>query len=86
MYDDIPPLLALAFPAGITYGFVVIFMPAGIGVREGIVASFLIAGGISSANAITISVISRFWFVAGEVFLFISSWVMQLIDKEGGHP
>ena len=84
MYDNIPPLLALAFPAGITYGFVVIFMPAGIGVREGIVASFLIAGGISSANAVTISVISRFWFVAGEVFLFMLSRVLQLTGKQGG--
>ena len=86
MYDDIPPLLALAFPAGITYGFVVIFLPAGIGVREGIVASFLIAGGISSANAVTISVISRFWFVAGEIFIFMLSWVMQLTGKGAGPP
>ncbi len=87
MYDGIPSILALTFPAGMTYGFMVIFMPAGIGVREGILASFLIAGGLSPGSAFTISVISRFWFVSGEIFLFSLSWIMKLTGgKDAGYP
>ncbi len=64
-------LTALIWPAAMTYGFVVVFLPAGVGIREGILVSFLIAGGMESQNAVTFSVISRFWFIAGEVFLFL---------------
>ncbi len=78
VFDDIPALHAFIFPAGMTYGFMVIFLPAGIGVREGILAAFLMAGGLTAENAITVSVISRFWFIAGEIFLFLLAWTLKL--------
>ena len=71
VFETTPLLMAFAYPAGMTYGFIVVFMPAGVGVREGILASFLVAGGLSTGDAVTISIISRLWFVAGEVFLFL---------------
>ncbi len=87
MYNGISPLMALAFPASMTYGFIVVFLPAGIGIREGILASFLVAGGLTPENALTISVISRFWFVAGELFLFLLARVMKLsITGKADHP
>jgi glycosyltransferase 2 family protein len=78
MFEDIPIRLALVFPAGMTFGFLVIFLPAGLGVREGILAAFLIAGGLSPANAATVSVVSRFWFISGEIFLFLLAWALRL--------
>lgn len=84
MFDNVPPLLAFVFPAGMTYGFLVIFMPAGIGVREGVLAAFLIAGGFAPANAVTISIVSRLWFVAGEILLFLLAWALKLAGN--GRP
>ncbi len=87
MYDGIPLPLSLAFPASMTYGFIVVFLPAGVGVREGILVSFLIAGGLTPEKGVTISVISRFWFVAGEVFLFLLAWTLKFSgDKGAGYP
>ncbi len=72
-------LTALVWPAAMTYGFVVVFLPAGVGVREGILVSFLVAGGMDSQSAVTFSVISRFWFVTGEVFLFLLAASMKAL-------
>jgi glycosyltransferase 2 family protein len=81
VFENVPLLMAFAYPAGMTYGFIVVFIPAGVGVREGIIASFLLAGGLSTGDAVTISVISRLWFAAGEVFLFILAWTIKLAGK-----
>ncbi len=73
------PLAALIWPAAMTYGFVIVILPAGIGVREGILVSFLVAGGMEPQSAVTFSVISRFWFVTGEVFLFLLAASMKVL-------
>jgi glycosyltransferase 2 family protein len=87
VYDGVQPLLALAFPAGMTYGFMVVFMPAGIGVREGIMATFLTIGGLQAETAVTISTMSRLWFVTGELFLFTLAWIIRLSgDKGADYP
>jgi glycosyltransferase 2 family protein len=83
MFNDIHIILALVFPAGITFGFLMIFLPAGLGVREGALAAFLIAGGLTPANAATISVVSRFWFVSGEIFLFVLALTLKSEFKTG---
>ncbi|TVR71478.1 MAG: hypothetical protein EA408_09030 [Marinilabiliales bacterium] len=75
------PLTALAWPAAMTYGFVVVFLPAGVGVREGILVSFLVAGGMEPQGAVTFSVISRFWFVTGEVFIFLLAASLKALSS-----
>ncbi len=79
VYGNSTPLMALVWPAAMTYGFVVVFLPAGVGVREGILVSFLVAGGMESRDAVTFSVISRFWFVAGEMFLFLLAASLKVL-------
>ncbi|MFO7923334.1 MAG: lysylphosphatidylglycerol synthase domain-containing protein [Bacteroidales bacterium] len=87
LHDNIPLLLSLSFPASMTYGFVVVFLPAGVGVREAILVSFLVAGGLTPGNAVTLSLISRFWFVAGEVFLFLVALLLKFSGNKGaGYP
>lgn len=74
--------LAFAFPVSVSYGVLAIFIPAGIGVREGILAGYLIAANINPDLAVTISVVSRIWFIAGEIFLFLISLFIKLITKD----
>jgi glycosyltransferase 2 family protein len=79
-------MLAFTFPVSVTYGVLAIVMPGGIGVREGILTAFLIAGGMPVENAITLSVISRFWFIAGEIFLFLFALILKLSGTNAGYP
>jgi uncharacterized membrane protein YbhN (UPF0104 family) len=59
-----------AFPLAVSYGVLALFTPGGIGVREGLLVAFLTATGVNLDTAVTISVISRLWFISGEIFLF----------------
>ena len=77
---------AFAFPVSVTYGVLAVFMPGGIGVRESILVAYLTAAGLSLEIAITISVISRFWFIVGEVFLFLLALVLKTIYKGADYP
>ncbi|HAN00420.1 MAG TPA: hypothetical protein DCQ26_17635 [Marinilabiliales bacterium] len=62
--------VAFAFPASVSCGLLAIFLPGGIGVREGIIVLFLTTLGIDPKIAITISIIQRLWFISGEIFIF----------------
>ncbi len=74
--------LAFAFPVSVSYGVLAIFIPAGIGVREGIIAGYLIAANISPEFAVTISIVSRIWFIAGEIFIFLLSLFIKIFHKK----
>ncbi len=86
VFPGTPFLMAFAFPVSVTYGVLAIIMPGGIGVREGILTAFLTAGGLPLENAVTLSVISRFWFMTGEIFLFLLSLLLKVSDKAAGYP
>ena len=73
--------LAFAFPVSVSYGVLAIIIPAGIGVREGIITGYLIAANINPDLAVTISVVSRIWFIAGEIFIFLLSLFINLFNK-----
>ncbi|MCD4698410.1 MAG: flippase-like domain-containing protein [Bacteroidales bacterium] len=69
--------LAFVFPISVVYGVLAIFMPGGIGVREGIITAYLIMSGVELEVATTISVLSRLWFVLGEIFIFLLALVLN---------
>ncbi len=75
--DDILPLHAFVFPLAVSYGVLAIFLPGGIGVRESIITAYLVATGIELETAITISALSRLWFISGEVFLFLVAFFIK---------
>jgi len=68
---DISFMAAYAFPLSVSYGLLAVFMPGGIGVREGIIVFVLTAIGVDVKVATSISVISRMWFITGEIFIFL---------------
>jgi len=70
--------LAFVFPISVVYGVLAIFMPGGIGIREGIITAYFVMSGIELELATTISVLSRLWFVLGEVFIFLLAFVLNV--------
>jgi uncharacterized membrane protein YbhN (UPF0104 family) len=68
---DISYSIGLSFALASVIAVLALIAPGGIGVREGILLSMLIALGIDKQNAITISIVSRLWFLVGEVFIFL---------------
>ena len=63
--------VGLSFALASVIAILAIVAPGGIGVREGILLSMLIALGVDKQNAITISIVSRLWFLVGEIFIFL---------------
>jgi len=62
--------------------------PGGLGAREGVMIGYLIFAGIPAIEATTIAVVSRLWFLLGEIFIFILGWSLhktsnRALDKAG---
>lgn len=60
----------LGFSLAATAGIISVFAPGGLGVREAILAAYLHFNGMDTQAALSLSVSSRLWFLAGEVFIF----------------
>lgn len=83
IFGELPLITAFAFPLSVSFGVLAIVMPGGIGVRESIIVGYLVSTGVSLDMAITISVISRLWFVAGELFFFLLALVLRWRQASG---
>ncbi len=68
----------LAFPLAATLGVVAVFAPGGLGAREGVLVAYLVLAGHSVADATTVAVAARLWFLAGELLLFAVGWCVHL--------
>lgn len=69
--------IIFSWPLGISLGVLALITPGGIGVREGIMTGFMVMTGMAIETATTISVLSRLWFISGEIFLFLLSLVLN---------
>ena len=81
MVPEASVIVAFAFPISVCYGLVAVFVPGGIGIREGIIVAFLVSVGFEPSIAITISVIQRLWFITGEVFIFLTAFMVRKNGK-----
>lgn len=68
---------AFAFPLSVCYGVLAIVMPGGLGVREGIMVTFLSLAGMNTELAISLSIIARLWFISGEIFIFLTALTIK---------
>lgn len=66
-----------SWPLSISLGVLSLITPGGIGVREGIMTGFMVLTGMPLEEATTIAIISRLWFITGEVFIFLLSLVLN---------
>lgn len=65
--------IGYSFPLAVVLGIISLFAPGGFGVREGLLTTFLLLSGMEIELATSIAVVSRLWFLCGELFIFISS-------------
>ncbi|MBU2649823.1 MAG: flippase-like domain-containing protein [Bacteroidetes bacterium] len=81
IYPKVTIMAVFAFPLGVTLGLLAIIIPSGLGVREGIISGYLILTGIPEDAAISISFLARFWFLSGEIFIFLFAVLLRLSKK-----
>ncbi|MBN2468655.1 MAG: flippase-like domain-containing protein [Deltaproteobacteria bacterium] len=70
--------LSLAFPFAATVGILAFIFPGGLGIREGLLVFFLVNCGMPAENAAVTSILSRIWFSAGEVFIFLTALFLRI--------
>ena len=75
---DVSLVDGLAFPLAATLGVLAVFAPGGLGAREGVLVGYLVLTGHSGAEATTVAVAARLWFLAGELALFALGWLTHL--------
>jgi hypothetical protein len=74
------PMLAGSFCLAILLGLISIFVPAGVGVREGVLLAIL-SRQLSPDLAIVITIGSRLWFTVAEVSFVGISWLLLRSKK-----
>ncbi len=81
-FGIIPNLIALfAYPIASIISMLIVFIPGGLGVREGILVMLLMQSGITAQLATTISVTSRLWALLGEAFIFLIGLILKIYNK-----
>jgi len=66
-----------------TLGVMAVIVPGGIGVREGVLVGYLNMAGYTLQEATTISIASRLWALAGEIFIFVVGVVLSRYRLRG---
>lgn len=72
----------LAFPLASALGVIALFAPGGIGVREGVLTTYLVMTGLDIKSAATISIASRLWYLTGEIFIFVLGFALDKRKKQ----
>lgn len=73
----VPWNVGFGFPLAGTLGIMTFISPGGLGTREAVMTGYLALAGIPLVEATTVAVASRLWFLGGEVFIFISGWIVH---------
>lgn len=79
--EDVRLVTGSGFALAGSLGIVAVIAPGGIGVREGVLTFILTLAGFNIELAASISVVSRLWFLVGETFIFLFSFVVQPKSK-----
>jgi uncharacterized membrane protein YbhN (UPF0104 family) len=74
-----PSSLIFLFPFSVCVGILAIIAPGGIGIREGVFALLIISLGNPVRSATEITVLSRIWFILGEIILFSVSHIIAYL-------
>jgi glycosyltransferase 2 family protein len=70
--------VGMAFILALNISVFAIFLPGGIGFREGLLSGFLLLQGFAKAFALSVSVMSRIWFIVGEAGFFLIALIWNL--------
>ena len=69
--------VGFGFSLAATLGIITFISPGGLGTREAILIGYLTLAGIPVAEATTVAVASRLWFLVGEIFIFMLGWIVH---------
>jgi uncharacterized membrane protein YbhN (UPF0104 family) len=78
----VPASTGLGFSLTIIMGILAVFVPGGIGVREGAMVAWLTIVGVPLKEAAAISIAARLWFLIGEIFTFVLGMVVGAIIRK----
>lgn len=84
--QDITPVMMFAFPLSVCFGLIAIILPAGLGLREGIIIGYLSLAGLDLETATTISFFNRLWFISGELFIFLLATAFRVLGNRKRAP
>lgn len=73
--------ISFALPISTTLGILALIAPGGLGVREGVMVGFLSLLSVPLKEAITFSILARFWCVMGELFIFTLAVLLRIKDR-----
>ena len=79
---EITPIMMFAFPLSVSFGLLAVILPGGLGLREGIIIGYLVLAGLDIESASTISIMNRFWFICGELFIFLLASLVRVMSKK----
>ena len=79
-FADIP-YLSGSFALSTFTGFMAFFLPAGLGAREGLLI-FLLGAATGNTIAIVVSIGSRLWLIAADIFLFFIAVISKLFGEK----
>ena len=72
-----------AFASAYVLGYVALFAPAGIGVREGVLA-ILLAPAVGAPQAAILAILARFWITAAELLPLVGLGISRAIQRLRG--
>lgn len=75
--NTFPFFVGFIYALAAMLSLLVLVVPGSLGVRESLLATFLIMAGFDEVMAISISAASRLWFLFGELFIFIIAFVLK---------
>lgn len=68
---EVPWSVGFGLPLAVALGMTALVVPGGLGIREGVLAGYLVLAGLAVPEATTVAVAARLWFLLGEMFLFV---------------
>jgi glycosyltransferase 2 family protein len=77
----VPIKAGLLFPISTVFGIVVVIAPGGLGIREGFLTLGLTALSLPSNDAASIAILSRLWFLIGELLVFVVALLSHIYFK-----
>jgi hypothetical protein len=73
--------LGLGFPLASAIGVLALVTPGGLGVREGVIAGYLVLAGLTIEWSATVAIVSRVWFFTGELAFFAAGTLLGRATK-----
>ena len=63
--------LGFILPLSLNLGILAIIAPAGLGIREGVIIAYFALFDVPLEISSSISILTRFWFMYSEIFIFL---------------